>query len=51
MPYHPGPRGERVMQVETSRCPYLRTALMVLLIAVTYCITGKLGLLLAIPPG
>ena len=39
------------MQVETSRCPYLRTVLMVLVIAAAYCITGRLGLLLAIPPG
>jgi signal transduction histidine kinase len=38
------------MQVETSRCPYLRTVLMALVIATAYCITGKLGLLLAIPP-
>ena len=40
-----------MMQVETSRCPYLRTALVVLISAAAYCITGKLGLLLAIPPG
>src|SRR5919108_6060054 len=39
------------MQVETSRVPYLRTVLMVLGIAAAYCMTGKLGLLLAIPPG
>src|SRR5437879_1687416 len=51
MLHHPGPRGERMMQGETSRCPYLRTALIVLIVAAAYCITGKLGLLLAIPPG
>src|SRR5437764_11949403 len=45
------PSGERMMQVETSRCLYPRTALLVLVIAVAYGVTGKLGLLLAIPPG
>src|SRR5438876_12246743 len=45
------PSGERMMQVETSRCLYPRTALLVLVIAVVYGVTGRLGLLLAIPPG
>jgi integral membrane sensor domain MASE1 len=40
-----------MMQVETSRHSYLRTGLMAVVIAAAYCITGKLGLLLAIPPG
>src|SRR5439155_14079349 len=40
-----------MMQVETFRCLYPRTALLVLVIAVAYGVTGKLGLLLAIPPG
>src|SRR5919108_634345 len=39
------------MQIETSRCPYRRTVLMVLVIAAAYYMTGKLGLLSAIPPG
>src|SRR5438445_6403326 len=43
--------GEPMMQVETSRCLYPLTALLVLVIATAYGITGKLGLLLAIPPG
>src|SRR5919109_48343 len=40
-----------MMQVETHRQRHCHTLVLVLGIAAAYCVTGRLGLLLAIPPG
>ena len=40
-----------MMQVETHRPGHFHTLMMVLGIAGAYYVTGRLGLLLAIPPG
>src|ERR671924_1154593 len=40
-----------MMQVETHRQRHFHTLVLVLGIAAAYCVTGRLGLLLALPPG
>jgi integral membrane sensor domain MASE1 len=42
---------DHLMQVATHRHSHLSTIVLVVVVAAAYAVTGKLGLLLAIPPG